>query len=191
MIHVTGFEGVASGFAWGIQLINTLILLLLVIVLPIFLGIYVYRDAKKRGMAYGLWTAAVVFVPFCIGLIIYFIMRQNYSVLTCPACLAAVAESHILCPHCGNPLQAQCPQCQTVMDPSWQLCPQCGTPLSQMNLSNVRHPRPQTDKGGVALAVVLVAVPLLTVVLGTMLFMNAPTNTTVSTPTATVIPHHE
>ena len=173
----SGFE-FANGLGRSIQIVNTLVLLLFSIVLPIFICVYVYRDAKRRGMSAGLWTVAVLLIPFYIGVIIYLIVRQNYNILLCPACQAAVEETHILCPQCGNPLKAQCASCHAVLDPSWRLCPQCGTPLSQMDFTMVQCPQARKDSGARVLIAALIAVPVgLILLLGVAwLFFAVDTN---------------
>ena len=44
------------------------------IALMILLGVWTYRDAQNKGMNGILWTAVVILVPSCIGLIIYVIV---------------------------------------------------------------------------------------------------------------------
>jgi len=47
----------------------------LVLVLSILLGVWVYRDAEKRGMSGVLWLL-VVLIAGIIGLVIYFVVRR-------------------------------------------------------------------------------------------------------------------
>ncbi|HTS69381.1 MAG TPA: hypothetical protein VMO17_10395, partial [Terriglobia bacterium] len=37
---------------------------------------YINRDAKRRGMNPALWTLLAIFLPYGIGIIIYFLMRE-------------------------------------------------------------------------------------------------------------------
>ena len=51
--------------------------------IPIFFLIYVlligyvYADARRRGMRYVLWTLLAIFIPEAIGIILYFILRDQ------------------------------------------------------------------------------------------------------------------
>ena len=51
--------------------------LLLLLLIPILIGVYVYRDAKRRQMNAVAWTAIAVLAPTFIGLIIYLLVRRN------------------------------------------------------------------------------------------------------------------
>jgi len=57
---------------------------MLFLVIPIMIGIYVYRDANNRGMNAVLWTLISVFSPTFIGLIIYLIVRADHTAMQCP-----------------------------------------------------------------------------------------------------------
>lgn len=85
------------------------------------LGIYVYRDAKSRGMNAPLWTLIAVLAPVFVGLIIYLLVRGSYSDLKCPNCAAPVTEQFRSCPSCAAPVE-----------PDWKVCPHCGNPLSEV-----------------------------------------------------------
>ena len=89
---------------------NMLILVLAVAAImfavPLLIGYYVYKDAKKRNMDPVLWTLVVVLVPSLIGLIIYLVIRGNTVTVACPVCEKDVTDSYVLCPHCGNHLKA-------------------------------------------------------------------------------------
>lgn len=80
------------------------ILLFLVFALPVIIGIYVYRDASRRGMNAVLWTLLAIFVPGFVGLIIYLIVRSDYSDAHCQKCGGMIRESFAICPHCGTPI---------------------------------------------------------------------------------------
>ena len=41
------------------------------LLLPILIGVFVYKDAKKRNMDAVLWTVIAIFAPGFIGLIIF------------------------------------------------------------------------------------------------------------------------
>lgn len=46
-------------------------LMIIVALLPLLIGVYVYRDAKRRGMNAALWTLIAILAPSLIGFIIY------------------------------------------------------------------------------------------------------------------------
>ena len=86
-------------------------LMIIVALLPLLIGVYVYRDAKRRGMNAALWTLIAILAPSLIGFIIYLLVRGNYSNLKCPRCAATVTEQYVVCPKCGAKLKPSCPNC--------------------------------------------------------------------------------
>ena len=57
---------------------STILLLfvfLALLTVPILIGVYVYRDARRRGMNAVLWTLIAVAAPALIGFIIYLLVR--------------------------------------------------------------------------------------------------------------------
>ena len=103
---------------------------LLVTAVPVVMGIFVYRDAKARGMDALLWTLIAVFAPGFIGLIIYLIMRREHLKLSCPNCGNEVKQTFVSCPNCGQKLAASCGNCGAALSPEWKLCPQCGAEIT-------------------------------------------------------------
>ena len=93
------------------------VLLLLIVAVPFIVGIYVYRDASRRGMNALLWALASAIGPALIGLIIYLLVRGNYSDLRCPQCDETVKEQFVVCPKCGIKLRAACPNCAMPVEP--------------------------------------------------------------------------
>ena len=133
--------------------------LAVLICVPILVGVYVFRDASRRGMNAALWTLIAVLAPMLVGFIIYLLVRGNYPDLKCPRCGAPVRESYVSCPQCGARLKANCPSCSAPVEPDWKVCPRCASPLSQ-DSSNIQTPVRKKDRGlGVVLAVVIL-VPL-------------------------------
>ena len=51
---------------------------LVVLIMPVVIAVFVYRDAEERGMEPKIWMMVAAFLPFCIGLIIYLIKRRQY-----------------------------------------------------------------------------------------------------------------
>lgn len=139
--------------------IVSFVYLSVLIVVPILVGVYVFRDASRRGMNAALWTLIAVLVPILVGFIIYLLVRGNYPDLKCPQCGTPVRESYVSCPQCGARLKASCPTCSAPVEPDWKVCPRCASPLSQ-DSSNIQTPVRKKDRGlGVVLAVVII-VPL-------------------------------
>lgn len=147
--------------------------LAVLIIVPILVGVYVFRDASRRGMNAALWTLIAVLVPILVGFIIYLLVRSSYPDLKCPQCGTPVRESYVSCPQCGARLKASCPSCSAPVEPDWKVCPRCTSPLSQ-EPSNIQTPIRKKDRGlGVVLAVVVI-VPL-AVLLIAILFFTALT----------------
>ena len=46
-------------------------------VIPVLIGVYVYRDASDRGMNAVLWTLVAVLAPSLIGFIIYLLVDRK------------------------------------------------------------------------------------------------------------------
>ena len=44
---------------------------------PVMVGVYVYRDSRRRGMSAVVWTLIAVAAPALIGFIIYLLIRGN------------------------------------------------------------------------------------------------------------------
>jgi Double zinc ribbon len=89
---------------------------------------YVYGDAKRRGMRYVVWTLLAIFIPYAIGIILYFILRDPLPT-PCPGCGASVKTSFIFCPHCATALRPTCPQCGRAIERTWSHCPNCGAAI--------------------------------------------------------------
>ena len=77
-------------------------------ILGLLLGIWVYKDAEKRGKSGVLWLLIVWFVAFPIGLIIWLVVRPPIGGGEKPS------DSDRRCPNCGRniPMDARaCPYC--------------------------------------------------------------------------------
>lgn len=92
-----------------------------------FVG-YVHGDAKRRGMRYVMWTMLAIFVPYMIGIILYFSLRDPLP-STCPKCSASVLSQLTFCPNCGTTVKPACPQCGKRVETGWSNCGHCGTKL--------------------------------------------------------------
>ncbi|MGB8952083.1 MAG: zinc ribbon domain-containing protein [Candidatus Aminicenantales bacterium] len=116
-----------------LKLFPLVFLPLALLALWVYVIIWVYRDAERKGMNGLLW-ALLVLIGNIIGLIIYLIIRSESSakpreILSekCPSCGNNVTAGFTYCPNCGARLKPVCPGCQKPMDRSWKVCPSCGT----------------------------------------------------------------
>jgi len=90
---------------------------------------YINRDAKRRGMNTTLWTLLAIFVPYAIGVIIYFLMREPLP-YNCPECGAVVNARFNFCPDCKHNLRPSCPQCKREVRSQDKFCPYCAQELA-------------------------------------------------------------
>jgi hypothetical protein len=90
---------------------------------------YINRDAKRRGMHSTLWTLLAILVPYLIGVIIYFLLREPLA-FSCPQCGASVSARFNYCPGCGYSLRPTCPQCKYEVREGDRFCPHCAFRLA-------------------------------------------------------------
>jgi len=90
---------------------------------------YVNRDARRRGMSVALWTVLVILVPYAIGFIIYFLLRQPLRI-TCPKCGAVADPAFNFCPKCKFNLHSTCPECHRAVRAGDLYCPFCARELA-------------------------------------------------------------
>jgi hypothetical protein len=95
----------------------------------IFLIAYVNRDAKRRGMRYVLWTFIAILVPYLIGVIVYFLVREPL-LYPCPHCGKTVSARFNFCPSCKFNLRPTCPQCKHEVRIADHFCPNCAYDLT-------------------------------------------------------------
>ncbi len=152
----------------AVSVLFLVVLIPLIFAIPILIGVYVYRDANKRGMNAVLWTLVAILTPSLLGLIIYLLVRNNYSDLTCPNCNTRVEESYVVCPNCRTKLRPTCENCGTAVQTTWKVCPHCGTDLPEYD-STVATPVRKKDnilgKILIAILVLPIAIILLLVIL--------------------------
>lgn len=141
-----------------------LILLSVVIFVPVLIGVYVYRDASRRGMNAVMWTLIAILAPSLIGFIIYLLVRGNYSNMKCPQCQTPVTEQYVVCPRCGAKLRPSCPNCATPVEQDWKVCPKCTHPLPSGWQDVVLPDRPQ-DKTLWKILIALIVVPVVLILL--------------------------
>ena len=142
--------------------IFSLVVLVALLTIPVMIGVYVYRDAKRRGMNAMAWTLIAVVAPALIGFIIYLLVRGNSPDLQCPQCAEPVTEQYVICPHCGAKLRPACPNCSFPVEADWKVCPKCAAPLEGVEMPPV-PPRRQRDRtlGKILIAIIVVPVALI------------------------------
>lgn len=142
--------------------IFSLVVLVALLTIPIMIGVYVYRDAKRRGMNAMAWTLIAVVAPALIGFIIYLLVRGNSPDLQCPQCAEPVTEQYVICPHCGAKLRPACPNCSFPVEADWKVCPKCAASLEGMETPPA-PPQRQRDKtlGKILIAIIVVPVALI------------------------------
>lgn len=158
-------------------------IIILILAIPVIIGVYVWKDAKQRGMNAPLWTIIAVFAPSLIGFIIFLLVRGNYSDMKCPQCSAPVKESFVVCPKCGAKLRPNCQNCGTAVDPSWKVCPHCAEPLPEIQTDYTAPIKPK-DKTLVGVLGIVILVPVIIIV---MLMLNFSAVSGASSLTAVTI----
>ena len=73
-----------------------------IIALNIALLVWVYRDAKNRGMENAVVWLIVVLIVGPIGAIIYLLARTKGDLVACAQCGGKRMSVSAKCPHCGN-----------------------------------------------------------------------------------------
>ncbi len=139
-----------------------LVVLVALLTVPVLIGVYVYRDSRRRGMNAALWTLIAVAAPALIGFIIYLLIRGSYPDLQCPQCAGSVTEQYTVCPHCGTKLRPACPNCAFPVETDWIVCPKCATPLEGVEMPPA-PPQRQRDRtlSKILIAIIIVPVALI------------------------------
>ena len=98
----------------------------------ILIGIWIYKDAKKREMDAVLWTLLALFLPSYIGVIVYFASRSKEKLYVCPQCGSDIRGNYSACPICALQFKRQCTSCGLICDEKWNNCPRCSSRLTPM-----------------------------------------------------------
>ncbi len=120
-----------------VRLSNSMFSIALLIIW-IFVIVWVYRDAERRGMSGILW-ALLVLIGNIIGLLIYLIVRSGgiqapkveRATQECPSCQKKVDSTFVFCPYCAARLHTACPECGKPSEENWKVCPHCGKKLKE------------------------------------------------------------
>lgn len=136
MVYFCRIEEILEGwFPAGITIAGTVgfflvLFLCLVLLMPLLIGILVWRDAERRGLN-RVWALAAALIPNFLGLIAYLIVAsQQKPKIQCPKCNNSVERDANNCSMCGHKFEpANCPKCNKAVSPEWKLCPECGQQL--------------------------------------------------------------
>lgn len=117
-----------------------------VVALCLLSVVYVFIDAKRRGVqAFWAW-GLLALVPF-VGLMAYIVMRPASYVAdreeqeldmalrerqlaqygSCPNCGTTIEKDFIVCPVCNTQVRNVCPTCKRPLEAHWKVCPFCRT----------------------------------------------------------------
>ena len=151
--------------------ITVLIIFAVALVIPILIGVYVFRDASSRGMNAVLWTLIAVIAPSLIGFIVYLLVRGNYSNLKCGACGANIREDFMICPACGAKLKPTCPNCSSPVEPDWKVCPRCAAPLPGLQ-DDIVAPVKKKDRTLWKILVAVILIPALLIIIAFIAFSS-------------------
>lgn len=91
---------------------------------------YINQDAKRRGMGQLLWTLLAIFVPNCLGILLYFLLRKP-RLQPCPACGTTIDPNFRFCPKCGLAVAPVCPHCGRGISHDFVCCPYCGKSVKE------------------------------------------------------------
>jgi len=146
-------------------------ILFIILLIPVLIGIYVYRDARRRKLNAPLWTLVAALAPSFIGFIIYLLVRSGSPDLCCPNCHQPVQPRYMVCPRCGAKLHLACPACAQPVEPDWIACPRCAAELPEQQ-SDVTPPVRRKDKelGRILIAVILVPALMIVFILTRTMF---------------------
>jgi len=126
--HFEPFTGVPARWA-PLALVGIVTAAGIPIACLLFLFGYINRDAKRRGMHSALWTLLAILVPYLIGVIVYFLLREPLA-FNCPQCGVVVNARFNYCPSCSYNLRPTCPQCKHEVREGDQFCPRCAHRLA-------------------------------------------------------------
>ena len=117
-----------------------------VVALYLLSVVYVFIDAKRRGVQ-AFWAGGLLaLVPF-VGLMAYIVMRPASYVAdreeqeldmalrerqlaqygSCPNCGTTIEKDFIVCPVCNTQVRNVCPTCKRPLEAHWKVCPFCRT----------------------------------------------------------------
>ncbi len=94
MVCVLGMDRHAPPFP--IRILLAVLIGVVISCYVILIG-YVNQDAGRRSMSRVLWTLIAMFVPNCLGIVLYFVLRKP-RIAHCPKCDVEVEPGFSYCP---------------------------------------------------------------------------------------------
>lgn len=113
-------------------ILSLFVFVILYMVTTVLIGVWIYRDAKKRDMDAILWTLLAILLPSYIGVIVYFASRTKEKIYVCPRCGCNVKEDYVFCPECALQFKRKCKSCGLICEERWSSCPRCATELEHL-----------------------------------------------------------
>jgi len=98
---------------------------------------YINADARRRGMRHVMWTLLGIFIPYGIGVILYFVLRDPL-LIPCSRCGVMGKPSYVFCPQCGSDISPSCPACKRPVESGWIRCAYCGSEISGQSAMGIR-----------------------------------------------------
>ena len=92
-------------------------------------AIWVFADARKRGMANPFLWGLFALIGNVLGAIVYVLVRNDQRTQKpCATCGRPVASNYAACPWCGALAQTarrSCQRCHNELELDWRFCPYC------------------------------------------------------------------
>ena len=86
----------------GIFLFFTIVWVICWALGAVFIGRWTHRDAIRRGLPRPmLWAVCAALIPYCIGFILYILIKPRPIVFQCSFCRTTVHRKQYTCPGCG------------------------------------------------------------------------------------------
>ena len=79
------------------------LIVLVALGIQVAIAVWVYKDAKARGMDNAVLLTILTIFTGLLGLLIYVLMRPKGNLVPCPSCQKKRLEGSAKCPHCGTP----------------------------------------------------------------------------------------
>ena len=73
-------------------------------------SLWVYRDAKRRGLQAGLWALITLFCGYFVGLILYLAVGRKQERIRCPHCGGDNLSPAAFCSSCGQAIERKEPE---------------------------------------------------------------------------------
>ena len=147
LITADVFDSLSNFFDSPLWSVLKVLIAVFIVLMWLALGVWVYRDARRRNGAPGypkIMCALAILIPF-LGALLYIAVRpaetldeqrdrnletmalQRQAILACPDCGHPTELSYLACPSCMRKLKEPCAHCHQPIDPRWSICPYCET----------------------------------------------------------------